>query len=53
MSQQQDYKFEGWAALGKDSVEGKMKWQDYEPKAFADDDIDLKIMYCVSCLSLS
>jgi len=53
MSQQQDYKFEGWAALGKDSVEGKMAWQDYEPKAFADDDIDMKIMYCVRSLSLS
>lgn len=47
MSQQQDYKFEGWNALDKDSVKGNMVWKEYEPKAFAADDVDIKIMYCV------
>ncbi|GAA5939238.1 hypothetical protein JCM3775_007165 [Rhodotorula graminis] len=51
MSQQQDYKFEGWNALDKDSVKGNMVWQEYEPKAFADDDVDIKIMYCGVCAS--
>jgi hypothetical protein len=35
-----DYKFEGWGAFGPDSIEGKFKWFEYEPKEFADDDLD-------------
>ncbi|GAA5970233.1 hypothetical protein JCM11641_001629 [Rhodosporidiobolus odoratus] len=47
----QDYKFEGWKALGKDSIQGKMEWGSYEPKAFADDDVDIKIQYAGICAS--
>lgn len=36
-----DKKFEGWVGLDKDSFEGKMVWQEYEPKTFTDDDIDV------------
>ncbi|BGP35910.1 hypothetical protein JCM10296v2_007762 [Rhodotorula toruloides] len=44
-------KFHGWCALGTDSIQGKFVWQEYEPKAFADDDVDIKIMYCGICAS--
>jgi alcohol dehydrogenase (NADP+) len=37
---QQDYKFEGWGAFGKDSIKGKMEWFEYEPKKFDEGDID-------------
>ncbi|WVQ81668.1 hypothetical protein IAT38_003793 [Cryptococcus sp. DSM 104549] len=44
-----DYKFEGWAGENKDSVKGNLKWIQYEPKEFAEDDVDLKILYCGIC----
>ncbi|BGP20831.1 hypothetical protein JCM10213_008134 [Rhodosporidiobolus nylandii] len=47
----QDYKFQGWKAEGKDSIEGKMVWGEYEPKAFAEDDVDIKVMYAGICAS--
>ncbi|BGP04007.1 hypothetical protein RTBOTA2_006899 [Rhodotorula toruloides] len=43
--------FHGWCAVSKDSIEGKFVWQEYEPKAFADDDVDIRIMYCGVCAS--
>ncbi|TNY20180.1 chaperonin 10-like protein [Rhodotorula diobovata] len=51
MSQQQEPKYEGWAALAEDSIEGKLEWQEYKPKPFADDDVEMKIMYCGVCAS--
>ena len=35
-----DYKFEGWAGFDKDSVKGNLKFIDYEPKKWNEDDID-------------
>jgi len=48
-----DYKFEGWAAQGKDSTKGKLEFIDYsdEVKPFCEDDVDIKIMYCGICAS--
>jgi hypothetical protein len=40
MSYKADYKFEGWQALAEDSVQGKFEWKEFEPKAFAEDDVD-------------
>ncbi|OCF37408.1 hypothetical protein I317_05291 [Kwoniella heveanensis CBS 569] len=51
MSAQTDYKFAGWAGDAPDSIEGKLKWIEYEPKKFAEDDIDIKIQYCGICAS--
>ncbi|GAA5828574.1 hypothetical protein JCM11251_000859 [Rhodosporidiobolus azoricus] len=51
MAAEQDYKFEGWQALAGDSIEGKFEWREFEPKAFADDDVDIKIQYCGICAS--
>ncbi|WVQ69184.1 uncharacterized protein L199_007400 [Kwoniella botswanensis] len=46
-----EYKFEGWAGFGPDSVEGNLKFIEYEPKQFAEDDIDIAIKYCGICAS--
>ncbi|KAK4686082.1 hypothetical protein P7C73_g4051, partial [Tremellales sp. Uapishka_1] len=44
-----DYKFEGWGGFDKESHKGNLKWFEYKPKHFDDDDIDIKIMYCGIC----
>lgn len=43
------YKFSGWMGLDKDSVKGKMVWQEYEPKTWTEDDVDIKITHCGIC----
>jgi alcohol dehydrogenase (NADP+) len=32
-----------------ESAEGKMKWEEYTPKSFTDDDVDIKISHCGIC----
>ncbi|GAA5981839.1 hypothetical protein JCM5350_005743 [Sporobolomyces pararoseus] len=51
MSSATDYKFEGWAAQGKDSIEGKLQFIDFSEKIkpFCDDDVDIKILYSGIC----
>lgn len=44
-----DYKFEGWLAYEKDAVDGKMKWADYEPKTWSENDVDIEIECCGVC----
>lgn len=46
-----DYKFRGWMGLDKDSVKGKMVWQEYEPKTWTEADIDIKVTHCGVCAS--
>jgi hypothetical protein len=43
------YKFQGWMGLDKDAVKGKMVWQEYEPKTWTEDDVDIKITHCGIC----
>ncbi|KAL4980627.1 chaperonin 10-like protein [Aspergillus desertorum] len=45
----QDYKFEGWMGLDKNSADGNMVWQEFEPKAWEETDIDIKITHCGIC----
>ena len=45
----QDYKFEGWLGHDKESVEGKMVWGDFEPKAWEETDVDIKISHSGIC----
>jgi hypothetical protein len=45
----QDYKFEGWLGLDKESVHGKMVWQAFEPKAWEETDIDIQITHSGIC----
>ncbi|BCR87847.1 NAD(P)-dependent alcohol dehydrogenase [Aspergillus chevalieri] len=46
---QTDYKFEGWMGLDKDSVDGKMVWQEFEPKPWEETDVDIKVECCGIC----
>lgn len=43
------YKFEGWMALDKEAAKGNMVWQEFEPKTWTEDDVDIKIAYCGIC----
>jgi alcohol dehydrogenase (NADP+) len=43
------YKFQGWMGLDKDADKGKMIWQEYEPKTWTEDDVDIKITHCGIC----
>ncbi|RDW94628.1 zinc-binding alcohol dehydrogenase [Coleophoma crateriformis] len=44
-----EVKFAGWMGLAPDSVDGKMVWQEFEPKTFEETDIDIKITHCGVC----
>jgi hypothetical protein len=33
-------KYEGWGAFDKNSIKGELKWFEYEPKKFVDDDVE-------------
>ena len=44
-----DITFKGWAGLDEHACEGKMSFQEFEPKVFDDDDVDVKILYCGIC----
>jgi hypothetical protein len=46
---QQDYKFTGWLALDPSAADGKMVWQEFEPKTWEETDIDIKISHCGVC----
>ncbi|KAH8808083.1 chaperonin 10-like protein [Xylogone sp. PMI_703] len=43
------YKFQGWMGLDKDSIKGKMVWQEFEPKTWTEDDVDIKVTHCGIC----
>lgn len=43
------YKFEGWMGLDASSGEGNMVWQEFQPKAWEETDIDIKISHCGIC----
>lgn len=43
------YKFHGWMGLDKNSVQGKMEWQEFEPKTWTEEDVDIKITHCGVC----
>jgi alcohol dehydrogenase (NADP+) len=37
-----DYKFYGWVGKNKESI-GNLVWEEYEPKTWTEDDVDIKI----------
>lgn len=43
------YKFQGWMGLDKNSDKGNMVWQEFEPKTWTEDDVDIKITHCGIC----
>ncbi|RMJ21209.1 alcohol dehydrogenase [Aspergillus sp. HF37] len=44
-----DYKFEGWMGLGPEAAEGKMVWQEFQPKEWEETDVDIKVTHCGIC----
>lgn len=44
-----DYKFEGWLGLDASSSEGNMVWKEFQPKAWEETDVDIKITHCGIC----
>lgn len=40
------YKFQGWMGLDKESTKGNMVWQEFEPKTWTEDDVDIKVTHC-------
>jgi alcohol dehydrogenase (NADP+) len=43
------YKFQGWMGLDKESSKGNMVWQEYEPKTWTENDVDIKVTHCGIC----
>jgi hypothetical protein len=37
-----DYTFSGWVGKDKNSI-GNLTWEEYEPKKWTEDDVDIKI----------
>ena len=44
-----DYKFEGWLGHDAASVDGKMVWGEFEPKAWEETDVDIKVTHSGIC----
>jgi D-arabinose 1-dehydrogenase-like Zn-dependent alcohol dehydrogenase len=44
-----NYEFRGWMGLDEDSVNGRMVFQEYEPKPFDESDVDIKVTHCGVC----
>ncbi|PHH61908.1 hypothetical protein CDD82_2069 [Ophiocordyceps australis] len=44
-----DYKFEGWMGLDASAGDGNMVWQEYEPKPWEENDVDIKITHSGVC----
>ncbi|KAK6203753.1 hypothetical protein LQW54_008765 [Pestalotiopsis sp. IQ-011] len=49
MSTAADYKFEGWQALDASAAEGNMRWSEFEPKTWEENDIDIKVTHSGIC----
>ncbi|KAE8418586.1 chaperonin 10-like protein [Aspergillus pseudocaelatus] len=44
-----DYKFEGWMGLDPKAADGNMVWQEFQPKAWEETDIDIRITHSGIC----
>ncbi|KAI5480107.1 hypothetical protein MNV49_001767 [Pseudohyphozyma bogoriensis] len=44
-----DYKFEGWLGYDKTAVEGNMRWGEYTPQKWDENDIDIQVLYSGIC----
>jgi alcohol dehydrogenase (NADP+) len=44
-----DNKFQGWLGLDKEAVNGKMVWQEFEPKPWTENDVEMKVTHCGIC----
>lgn len=44
-----DYKFEGWVADDASGARGNMVWKEFEPKAWEETDIDIRVTHSGVC----
>ena len=44
-----DYKFEGWVGKDASAAQGNMEWEAFEPKAWEETDIDIKVTHSGIC----
>ncbi|KIR29961.1 alcohol dehydrogenase [Cryptococcus deuterogattii LA55] len=44
-----DNEFKGWAGLDEKACDGHMSLQEFAPKKWDEDDVDVKILYCGIC----
>ncbi|KAB5570702.1 chaperonin 10-like protein [Coniochaeta sp. 2T2.1] len=44
-----DYTFQGWLGYDKSSADGKLEWTTFDPKAWEETDIDIKVSHCGVC----
>lgn len=42
-------KFQGWMGLDKEAANGGMVWQEFEPKPWTEDDVEMKVTHCGIC----
>ncbi|KAI1381478.1 NADP-dependent alcohol dehydrogenase C [Hypoxylon crocopeplum] len=49
MAAQASPKFQGWVGKSAEAFEGKMEWDEYEPKKWTEDDVDIEISHCGVC----
>ncbi|KAJ5289308.1 uncharacterized protein N7443_009561 [Penicillium atrosanguineum] len=49
MGSTESYKFEGWMGLSPEAAQGKMVWQEFEPKPWEETDVDIKVTHCGIC----
>ncbi|KAL9093060.1 MAG: hypothetical protein Q9165_004198 [Trypethelium subeluteriae] len=42
-------KYEGWMGLDPSAGQGKMVWQEYEPKQWEETDVEIRITHCGIC----
>ena len=45
------YKFLGWVGKDAESVKGKLSWEEYTPKTWTEDDVDIQVTHCGICAS--
>ena len=49
MGSQDTSKFQGWLGLDQSAFEGNMKWGEFEPKKWTENDVDIEISHCGIC----
>lgn len=45
---QQEYTFKGWVAKDKNAL-GNLSWEEFQPKPWTEDDVDIEISHCGVC----
>lgn len=48
MTSEKSHHFQGWMVYNPESI-GNMQWQEFEPKPWEEDDVDIRVTYCGMC----